>query len=149
MSRLVQQLQHLYVLLDDGDRRALRGADLTPTQYGVLRSLDAAPARELTVTRLAGVLLCTRGNATRLVQRLEEAGLVETRGDERDQRLVLVALTGEGESRLVRARALLEETDARRLDGLSAADRRALEDLTSTLVGVLAKDLDALDGRDA
>lgn len=95
------------------------------------------------------MLLCTRGNATRLVQRLEEAGLVATRGDERDQRLVLVALTAEGESRLGRARTLLEETDARRLDGLSPADRRTLEDLTATLVGVLSKDLDALDGRGA
>lgn len=144
VNELVQQLQQIYVLLDDGDRRALRHAGLTPTQYTLLRCLDESPERELTVSRLAEVMLCTRGNATRLVQRLEEAGLIGTRGDDRDQRLVLVGLTGEGEHRLGTARARLAEANERRLRGMSRADLRSLAELAGTLAGLLAKDLDGL-----
>lgn len=142
MKELVQQLQQIYVLLDDGDRRALRHAGLTPTQYTLLRCLDESAARELTISRLAEVMLCTRGNATRLVQRLEEAGLVGTRGEARDQRLVLVGLTDEGEHRLGNARNQLDEANERRLRGMSPADLRSLTELARTLAGLLTKDLD-------
>lgn len=141
----MQQLQQIFVLVDDGDRRALRNVGLTPTQYTLLRCLYESPEQELTVSRLAAVMLCTRGNATRLVQRLEDAGLIGTRDDDHDQRLVLVGLTGEGEHRLGEAKTLLAKTNKRRLGGMSHADLQSMTKLATTLADVLAKDLDGLN----
>lgn len=145
MNELIQQLQAIYVLLDDGDRRALRHVGLTPTQFGLLRCIDESAGRELAVSRLAEVMLCTRGNATRLVKRLEEAGLVSTRGHERDQRLVLVTITTEGQRRLGNARTELDATNARRLRAMPRDDLRALETLAGSLAEALAKDLAGFD----
>lgn len=145
MNELVQRLQEIYVLLDDGDRRALRHVGLTPTQFALLRRIDESAGRELAVGRLADVMLCTRGNATRLVKRLEEGGLVRTHGDARDQRLVLVAITTEGERRLSSARTQLDAANARRLHGMPDRDLHALAELIGSLTDVLAKDLAELD----
>lgn len=137
----MRQLQQIFVLLDDGDRRALRRIGLTPTQYALLRAVDESPLRELTVSRLADVLLCTRGNAARLVRRLQDGGLTSTREDADDQRLRIVTLTAEGRSRLKAAAAALRTADDRRLDALSAKDLRVLSELTERLAGELGRDL--------
>lgn len=137
----MRQLQQIFVLLDDGDRRALRRIGLTPTQYALLRAVDESPLRELTVSRLADVLLCTRGNAARLVRRLQDGGLTSTREDADDQRLRIVTLTAEGRSRLKAAAAALRSADDRRLDALSAKDLRVLSELTERLAGELGRDL--------
>lgn len=141
MSDFVRTLQQIYVLLDDGDRHALGSVGLTPTQYTLLRCIDESSERRLAVSRLAAVMLCTRGNATRLVKRLHAAGLVDTHPDDRDQRLVVVAITAEGTRRLRAARTQLDAANARRLRGLPPADLRTLAELTNRLAAVLAHDL--------
>jgi MarR family 2-MHQ and catechol resistance regulon transcriptional repressor len=141
MNELVQQLQRIYVLLDDGERRALRGENLTPTQFTLLRCVDEDTTHALSISRLAEMMLCTRGNVTRLVRRLEVLGLVSTRGHDQDQRLVLVSLTSNGSKRLGRARRLLDTVNARRFHGMSPKELRALSELTDTVAEILAKDL--------
>lgn len=140
-NEFVQQLQLIYVLLDDGDRRALRHERLTPTQFTLLRCVDQSPSHVLSISRLAEMLLCTRGNVTRLVRRLEELGLVSTEGVERDRRLVLVALTEEGAAHLRRATGAIDAANTRRLQGVPAPELRAMAELANTVAQVLAKDL--------
>ncbi|WP_448059258.1 MarR family winged helix-turn-helix transcriptional regulator [Cellulomonas hominis] len=138
-------LQQIHVLLEDGDRRALRPIGLTPTQFTLLRCVDEGDDGSgdgSSITRLAEAMLCTRGNATRLVRRLQEQGLVSTRGDDRDQRLVRVALTDEGHGRLRQARAGLDVAAERRLAHLSPADLETLTRLTEELAQALRRDLD-------
>jgi len=132
----------IYVLLDDGDRRALSEAGLTPTQYNLLSRLQENVVEGHTVTELAELLLCTRSNITRLVQRLKAQGLVEIGGDVKDQRLVRVALTPEGLRRLNLARQLHQEAVKRRLDLLSAEKRAQLMELTSEFATMLKLDLE-------
>jgi MarR family 2-MHQ and catechol resistance regulon transcriptional repressor len=144
MSELAQQMQRIYVLLDDGERRALRSENLTPTQFTLLRCVAEDTSHALSISRLAEMLLCTRGNVTRLVRRLELLGLVSTRGHDQDQRLVLVSLTSKGSRRLGKARHLLDAVNARRLHGMSQKELKALSELTDTLAGILAKDLASL-----
>lgn len=141
-SQLYQRLQQIYVLLDDGDRRALREVGLTPTHFTLLGFLDPARREGRTVGKLAELMLCTRGNATRLVQRLTESGLVRTAPDPADQRLVLVFLTDTGAQRLAAARRRHARTNAERFAGLSTKEVRQLEELTATLAGHLAKHLE-------
>jgi MarR family 2-MHQ and catechol resistance regulon transcriptional repressor len=141
-SALYQRLQQIYVLLDDGDRRALKTVGLTPTHFTLLTFLDPAQREGRTVGRLAELMLCTRGNATRLVQRLAESGLVRTAPDPADQRLVRVFLTDTGKRRLAAARRRHARANAERFAGLSAEEVRQLDDLTAILVGHLAKNLE-------
>ncbi|HEX6968065.1 MAG TPA: MarR family transcriptional regulator [Micromonosporaceae bacterium] len=140
-QQVYDRLQQIYVLLDDGDRRSLAPVGLTPTQYNLLRRLDRPDAASMTVTGLAAALLCTRGNVTRLVQRLQQLGLVRTVADPDDQRLVRVALTEEGARRLAAARAVHTAVTQRRLGGLDREQLRALRDLTAVAADLLAKDL--------
>jgi DNA-binding MarR family transcriptional regulator len=142
-ENLYRQFLTIFVLLDDGDRRTFKQIDLTTSQYNFLRALDSATTDSLTVSELADKLLCTRGNISRLVQRLGKSGLVRTGSDERDQRLVRIYLTTEGEARLAQARQLHEASIQRRLAALTPAQRQQLLDLTATAVQLLETDLAA------
>lgn len=135
------QLQQIYVLLDDADRRILRAFALTPTQYNLLLRLGVDPATGQTISELAEKLLCTRGNITRLVQRLAQQGLVQTGGDLRDQRLVRVALTPLGSQQRQAAQAAHEASVQRRLSRLGHARRAHLAEMTGWLVEALTADL--------
>jgi MarR family 2-MHQ and catechol resistance regulon transcriptional repressor len=135
--------QKIYVLLDDGDRRTLGAVGLTPTQYNLLQRLGTEVEAGATITELAQVLLCTRGNITRLVRRLEKNGLVQVGGDSDDQRLVRVALTPAGAEQLSAARAAHAAAVRRRIGALDPAALQALAELTGTLVDVLEADLAA------
>jgi MarR family 2-MHQ and catechol resistance regulon transcriptional repressor len=115
-ERVYGLLREIGVLLDDGDRGVMRDAGLSPAHFNLLRQLDRGPdATGRTITRLAELTLCTRGNVTRVVQRLVEAGLVEIRSDRSDQRLVRVFLTELGAQRLAVAERAHERLNAERL----------------------------------
>lgn len=150
---LYRQFLTVFVLLDDGDRQTFKQIDLTTTQYNFLRTLangtlangtlaDAA-VNNLTVTELADKLLCTRGNVTRLVQRLSSSGLIHVGSDERDQRLVRISLTPAGQAKLAQARQLHEASIQRRLAGLTPDQRQQLIELTAVAVQLLQTDLSA------
>lgn len=140
---IYHRLQKIYVLLDDGDRRALRGMGLTPTQYNLLLRLEPQPDNGSTITELSQLLLCTRGNITRLVRRLEQQGLVHCGGDSRDQRLVRVSLTPTGRARLEEAKTAYTAAVHRRFDALDAPTQRLLRSLLETVVASLTADLAA------
>lgn len=140
---IYRNLHTLYVLLDDGDRHALKQVDLTATQYNFLRTLDAVEAESMTVSEVADALLCTRGNVTRLVQRLGKRDWVRVGSDEHDQRLVRIYLTEEGKAQLEEARRLHEASIQRRFAALTPAQRQQLADITTTAVALLEADLTA------
>lgn len=140
---IYHQIQQLYVLLDDGDRRTLREVELTPTQYNLLYQLGTDLVHGATISELAERLLCTRGNITRLVQRMDEQGMIHTGSDSNDQRLVRVALTPLGAERLALARERHNASIQRRLQGVSAELREQLATLNQTLVEALTVDLNA------
>jgi DNA-binding MarR family transcriptional regulator len=64
---------------------------LHPTDVQCLNLLDMEPA-PLSTGEIAGLTGLTPGSATRLVDRLAKAGLVERRADPADRRRALVAL---------------------------------------------------------
>ncbi len=136
MDELIRQLKQIYVLLDDSERRALRPVGVTPTQVGLLRAV-AQHDGGLSVTALSHELLCSRGNATRLVQRMEEQGLLSTTGHDRDQRLVLVRLTDEGQRLLTRASTALSANSARLEDQLPPGHLERIRQTSGDLVVAL------------
>lgn len=141
---LYHRFQQIYVLIDDGDRRILRTVGLTPTQYNLLLQLGEHADEGLTITALSQVLLCTRGNVTRLVRRLEQQGLVRCTSDSRDLRLVRVSLTPNGAARIDEARTLHNASIGRRFSALPEHERAALVALTQHVASALTADLEAL-----
>lgn len=140
MDELILGLKKIYVLLDDVERRALRSIEATPSQVGLLRAVASHP-KGLTVTALSRELLCSRGNATRMVRRLEEQGLLATSGHDRDQRLVLVQLTPTGRRLLTQASTALSQIYLQLSEHLPKEFLVQMQPLTDGLVAALERRL--------
>jgi DNA-binding MarR family transcriptional regulator len=102
---------------------SLHKMGLTPGHMKTLFELDADDPRSM--GELAEVLACDASNATWLIDRLEERGLVERRPHPRDRRVKTVVLTAEG----VATKKLLMEHMSVPPDDLVALDRADLETL--------------------
>ncbi|MGW1716935.1 MarR family winged helix-turn-helix transcriptional regulator [Streptomyces sp. NPDC002156] len=99
--------------------------------FEVLLILGRAGEPGLSMRAIAQEQVLTTGGATRLVDRMEAAELVERAADPGDRRARLVRLTTLGEETVVRAsRAHLENIKRYLVDPLPAADRKRFsEDL--------------------
>lgn len=93
---LFTSLGRISLLFQALQRDCLKDHGLAFTEYSVLRLLQAAPQRRLPPSQLAEEIICTTGSMTKLVDRLERAGLVERQPDPKDRRGVLVKITPAG-----------------------------------------------------
>lgn len=119
--------------------RHLRESGLTEPQYNVLRILAGAGAEGLPCQALGERLVTAVPDVTRLVDRLESAGLAERRRGEDDRRVVRVAATAEGK-RLARALAPeLVEIHREQLGGLPKKEIAALIRLLAAARGSAAR----------
>ena len=109
---------------------------LSLAAYDVLVQLAEAPERRLRMTELADAVLLSRSGVTRLVDRLERAGLV-TRGRVADDgRGVAARLTDAGLARLrTAARTHLAGVHEHFVARLEPADLAALERVSRLLAG--------------
>ncbi|PZG02163.1 MarR family winged helix-turn-helix transcriptional regulator [Micromonospora deserti] len=98
---------------------------LTPAVARALHELD--PDRPLPARDLAEQLRCDRSNVTTLVDKLEQAGLVERRVDPADRRQKTLVVTEAG--RRMRARVHGVMSDSRLLAGLTAGELATLREL--------------------
>jgi DNA-binding MarR family transcriptional regulator len=80
--------------------------------YNVLRLLQEAPGCRLRLGELARAVLVTRSGVTRLVNRLERAGLLCREGHARDRRASCAVLTDQGRDELRQARSVFERVVA-------------------------------------
>ncbi|EYD76978.1 Transcriptional regulator, MarR family [Rubellimicrobium mesophilum DSM 19309] len=80
----------------------------------------------VTMSELSRMLLVSNGNATAVVDRLEQDGLVRRTPSDTDRRTVFVALTAEGLTLFERLAAEHESEVDRLLSGLSESDLDAL-----------------------
>jgi DNA-binding MarR family transcriptional regulator len=98
--------------------------------YDVLVQLSEAPGQELRMAELARSVLLSKSGLTRLVDRMENAGLVERRPCDADGRGLLAALTPDGRDTLRRAAPVhlrgIEEHFARYLTEAEARTLRSV-----------------------
>jgi DNA-binding MarR family transcriptional regulator len=111
---------------------ALKPFDITPTQYNVLRILRGAGHNGLCREDIRERLVAQVPDVTRLLDRLEQSGLVDRARDKTDRRLVNTRITHAGLELL------------KKLDGpVNAAHEKQLGHLTKTelhtLIDLLAK----------
>src|SRR5688500_14461128 len=101
------------------------GAELSPSQTAALVTIERHGP--LTPSELAERERVQRPTVTRVLARLEEAGLVDRAGDPTDRRSSLVSISPDGRALLESVRARKDAYLARRIDALEPADREALE----------------------
>jgi MarR family transcriptional regulator, multiple antibiotic resistance protein MarR len=90
---------------------------VTGAQFEVLKNLARSAAE--TAANLCRALHQDTGSMTRMLDRLEEKGLVTRERDTSDRRLVLVRLTGAGESLIPKIRPALRRALRRHLAGFT------------------------------
>jgi len=115
--------------------RQSAGGDLSPTQGAALNTI--ACHGPLTPSELAGREKIQRPTATRVLARLEEAGLVARTADPADRRSSLVAVTASGDALLAASRERKDLYLAERLDQLSPSELAVLERAAGILERVL------------
>ena len=98
---------------------------LTPAAARALHEID--PDRPLPARDLAEQLRCDRSNVTALVDKLEQAGLVERRVDPTDRRQKTLVVTEAG--RRMRDRVHQVMSDSRLLGGLTTDELATLSEL--------------------
>ena len=87
----------------------LRPLDLNLSRFEILLVLSFSRRGRLPISRLRHALMIHGSSVTYLVDRLEEAGLVERGTDRHDRRVVLVSLTDTGRETIDRACEVLCE----------------------------------------
>lgn len=90
----------------------------------------------VTMSELSRMLLVSNGNATTVVDRLEQTGLVRRTPSETDRRTVFVALTPEGVAQFETLAADHEAEVSRLFSRLSEDDLEAMTDILKRTVAV-------------
>jgi len=132
--RSLQQEAYLSVVrtstaLTDAMEELVKSRGISATQYNVLRILRGSGAEGLCRNALRDRMLTRMPDMTRLLDRMEEAGLVVRVREGDDRRMVMTRITRKG-------RQLLDDLDApvmalhrKQMAGLTDAQLRSLSDL--------------------
>jgi DNA-binding MarR family transcriptional regulator len=126
-------VQRTAAILDHSFAELVRPYGVTPTQYNVLRILQGAGERGLCRNEVRDRLIAPVPDASRLLDRLEEMGLVERERDAGDRRLVNTRITGEGLAVLARLESPIAELHQRQFGHLSADELRALVEVLASV----------------
>ena len=110
---------------------ALKPYGVTPTQYNVLRILRGAGERGLCRNDVRERLVAQVPDVTRLLDRLEEVGLIERERDATDRRMVNTRITPKGLDLLAELDRPVAEMHERRLGHLSKSDLATIIQLLS------------------
>lgn len=106
--------------------RALADSGITVQQYNVLRILRGSEPEAMPTLEIADRMIERAPGITRLLDRLDEAGLVTRSRCREDRRRVLCRITGKGLAALASADAPVLQAERRRAGRLSAADLKRL-----------------------
>lgn len=113
------------------DRELREHCDTPLTWYDVLLELESAPDRRLTMGQLGELAVVSRTRATRVVDELISAGLVERLRHPDDRRSTIVAITTAGRRRLRRSAPVylrgIEDQFTRHLGADAGTVAQALE----------------------
>lgn len=122
-------LSRTEAVLSDGIDRVLAPAGLSLTQYNVLRMLRGAGKGGLCRNEIRDRLITRMPDVTRLLDRMEEAGLVSRVRSSVDRRMVTTTLTNEGLALVDSLDGRIDAAHARQLGHLSSNQLVSLIDL--------------------
>lgn len=106
--------------------------DLTPVQYAALIAIHTHPG--IDATRLSAVIAFDRSTLGSVIERLRAKDYIERKPAPEDKRIKLLYLTKSGTAILREIIPAVERAQARMLEPLKPADRKALMGLMVQLV---------------
>ena len=109
---------------------ALKAHGITPTQYNVLRILKGAGSKGLCRSEIMDRMIARVPDATRLLDRMEAAGLIDRARDADDRRFVTTRITDEGLRLVAEAEGPVMALHATQFDVVAERD---LQQLVRTL----------------
>ena len=109
-------------VLEHAENEVLKAHGLTHTQYNVLRILRGAGKRGLCGRDIADRMVSHVPDVSRLLDRMEDSGLIARTRDPDDRRHVTARITAAGRKRLADATPELERTGRARTARLSPAE---------------------------
>jgi DNA-binding MarR family transcriptional regulator len=112
---------------------ALDSQDVTLQQYNVLRILRNAGSEPVPTLEIGAQLIEHSPGITRLLDRLDEKGLVRRSRDAEDRRIVQVWLTESGGVLLASLDAQMDAIDAASFDGFDSDDLDALLEMLEAI----------------
>lgn len=131
--RALAALVRGYAVVVRGVEAQLRPLGLSLSRFELLLLLSFARSGRLSMTRIRDLLMVHGSSVTYLVERLEEAGLVEREVSASDRRISLVRLTVAGRSLVERAARRLAEGGFGPFAGLEDERLGQLADLLGEL----------------
>lgn len=123
-------LGRTWSLLEHVVAEALKPHGITPTQYNVLRILRGAGDKGLCRSEVMERMIARVPDATRLLDRMEAAGLIVRERSSEDRRFVTTRVSEEGARLLADLDDLIHELHR---EQFAAVDRRRLRDLIEVL----------------
>lgn len=134
------RLARLGVLIDAFQHDVLEPFELMPSDYGVLAALRrAGPPYSLKPTQLTIRLNRSSGGMTKILKRLEQAGLIERTPDPEDGRGTRVTLTERGHALGERVFHAFQTATSSLMAPLDAHQRRAADRTLEQLLGVFER----------
>jgi DNA-binding MarR family transcriptional regulator len=124
------QLWRTYDRLRELDERVFAAHGLSAQQYNALRVLRGAAPRPMATSALGARLVSRAPDMTRLLDKLEEQGLVRRRRSEENRRLVEVWITPAGRVAVDRLADAVRQCGR---DQLGHLDRKSLRSLIALL----------------
>lgn len=124
----VNLLRTADVLLQ-GVAETLKPQRLSPTQYNVLRILRGAEAHGLACREISERMITRAPDVTRLLDRLEDRGLVTRTRSREDRRVITARITDDGLQILKKLEAPIGDLHIRQLGHLKATQLRTLIEL--------------------
>jgi DNA-binding MarR family transcriptional regulator len=129
-------IERTAAVLGHATAEVMKPFGITPTQYNALRILRGAGDKGLCRNEIRDRLVAQVPDATRLLDRMEAAGLIRRERDATDRRFVTTRITAEGLRVVNELDGPVAELHRRRLGVLAADELR-------TLISLLARVRDA------
>jgi DNA-binding MarR family transcriptional regulator len=126
ISRTAAVLEHALI-------QALKPFDITPTQYNVLRILRGAGAEGLCRNEVGERLVRRVPDVTRLLDRMEQTGLLARTRDDADRRYVTARISPQGLTLLERLDQQIHRIHHAQLGHVDRKQLRALIDLLTVV----------------
>ncbi len=120
-------------VLEHAFAQALKRFNLTPTQYNVLRMLRGAGEQGLCRSEVGERLVTNVPDVTRLLDRMEETGLIVRRRSESDRRYVTARIAPRGLELVNRLDAKIAAIHQERLGHVGKRSLRSLVDLLTSV----------------
>ena len=92
---LYQSMKSIYLHLDNGERSLFSKFGLSTSRFNVLRHIQKHPG--ISYIDLSELMLCTKGNTTRIVQGMLHDSLINRRENPQDRRSFQLFLSTSGE----------------------------------------------------